>query len=62
MGCGAAKPIIKRCIQNQSEDSMQSLRTASRLFYKAKVSNRKDLRTIYEVSESKEISAIVLLN
>lgn len=41
MGCGAAKPIIKRCIQNQSEDSMQSLRTASRLFYKAKVSNKK---------------------
>lgn len=37
MGCGAAKPIIKRCMQNQSEENIQSLRTASRLFYKAKV-------------------------
>lgn len=56
MGCVIAKPLIRKHLKLQSKCTIKAYSISSRLLCRVKMNRRKDLRTIFEVSEIKEAS------
>lgn len=56
MGCVNAKPPIKKHLKIQSKCTIKAISINSRLLCRVKLNRRKDLCTIFEVSESRETS------
>lgn len=62
MGCVIAKPLISKHLKIQSKRTIKAISISSRLLCRVKMNRRKDLCTIFEVSESKEASRMVSMS